>query len=74
MSDDQRTFFETVVRVIHVIAGTAALAVSVWFLFVVMPFNPYGFFGFLIVGGVLLFVGLRGSRKDIFLTFFTSGF
>lgn len=74
MSDNQRTFFEAVVRIIHIIAGTAALAVSVWFLFFVTPFNPYGFFGFLIAGVVLLLIGLRGSRKDVFLTFFTSGF
>lgn len=73
MAANQRGFWETVLRIGHIMLGVAALSVSTWFLIAVSPFNPYGFGIFLIVGVVLLLIGLFGKKRSVFETFFISG-
>lgn len=68
MANQHRTFLEIVARAIHVLIGTGCLGVAGWFLFFVSPFNHFGFWGFLIVGVLLLLIGVFGARKDVFLS------
>lgn len=68
-----RVFFSTqtageiVARVVHAAIGLYLIGVSLWFLFSVSPFNPYGFFGFLVIGAIPLGVALKGDRRTVFL-------
>ena len=61
---------EMAARIFHVLAGLLLCSVAGWFMFFASPFNPYGFFGFLVFGAVLLFVGIFGSRKEVFQLLF----
>lgn len=53
-------------RVVHIAVGLCLLGVSAWFWLSVVPFNPYGAFGFLGAGAIPLGVALIGSRKAVF--------
>lgn len=63
---EPQTSGEIAARVFHVVIGLSLLGVAGWFLFYVSPFNPYGFFGFLVFAAVPLLIGFFGSRKTVF--------
>ena len=67
MEQKQPTTLDKVARLIYAIAGIHCLGVASWFLLFVSPFNPYGFWGFLVAGFVLLIVSFGASAKDILL-------
>jgi hypothetical protein len=69
MEQRQPTTLDKLVRVIYVMAGFLCIAVAVWFLFRVSPFNPYGFWGFVVAGLVLLIAGIGAKAKDILFFF-----
>lgn len=65
-NNDLPSVWDKIVRIIYGIAGLLCLAVSGWFLFFVSPFNPYGFWGFLVAGLILLGSGAKATVRDIF--------
>jgi hypothetical protein len=52
------------------VIGLSLWGVAAWFWLAVSPFNPYGFFGFLVVGIIPLLAAFFGDRKDVFQLLF----
>lgn len=65
MDNDRPTVRDLASKAIYFIGGILCLGVSGWFLFFVSPFNPYGFWIFLVAGLVLLLSGLGARARDI---------
>lgn len=65
MEQTKPTILDKLVRATYGIAGVLSIGVAIWFLFFVSPFNPYGFWGFVIAGLVLLIAGAGAKAKDI---------
>lgn len=65
MDQEQLTVFDKFARAIYAIAGVLCSGVAVWFLFFVSPFNPFGFWGFLVAGLFLLIAGIGAKAKDL---------
>jgi hypothetical protein len=64
---------ELFARLFHVVFGALCLCTSVWVMIGISPFNPYAFFGLLLVGLGPLLVGLFGDRKTVFQLLLISG-
>jgi uncharacterized membrane protein len=73
MAEKEPGFWETIIRIVHISVGVAALDIAAWFLIWVSPFNSYSFGIFLIFATVLLLIGICGNRKEVFKAFFLPG-
>lgn len=69
MDQQQQSALDKFARLVYAIAGLLCVGVAVWFLLFVSPFNPYGFWGFLIAGLVLLIAGSGAKAKDLLFFF-----
>jgi hypothetical protein len=65
MSQKQATILDKLTRAIYAVAGARSIGVAVLFLLFISPFNPYGFWGFLVAGLVLLIAGVGAKAKDL---------
>jgi hypothetical protein len=61
---------EQLVRVIHILLGCLFFGVMVWAAFIATVFNPWVFWGALILSALALSVGVFGSRKTVFQLLF----
>lgn len=43
MKEQLKEFFARIVRILHIVVGTGALAVAAWYMLAVTPFNPRPF-------------------------------
>ena len=73
MSESKQLFWERVARTIHLTVGCLFLGASGWSLFIAATFNPWVFWGGLLIGSVLVSIGIFGSRKMVFDLLFYGG-
>lgn len=70
MSEAGQSVMEQLARVIHILLGFLFLGVTIWALFIAPVFNPWVFWGALILAALTLAVGIFGSRKAVLQLFF----
>jgi hypothetical protein len=66
MSESKQLFWERIARAIHLVVGSLFLGASGWSLFIAATFNPWVFWGGLLIGAVLFAIGIFGSRRAVF--------
>jgi hypothetical protein len=66
MSESRELLMERIARVIHLVIGGLFLGAGGWSLFIAPTFNPWGFWGGLLIGSGLFAIGVFGSRKTVF--------
>ena len=67
MPESKQLFWERVARVIHLAVGCLFLSAGGWSLFIAATFNPWVFWGGLLIGAALFAIGIFGSRKAVFV-------
>lgn len=70
MSESGQSVMEQLARVIHILLGCLFLGVMGWALFIAPVFNPWVFWGALLLAALALSVGIFGSRKAVLQVFF----
>ena len=70
MSESGQSVMEQLARVIHIFFGCLFLGITGWALFVAPVFNPWVFWGGLILGALTLSVGIFGSKKAVLQVLF----
>ena len=66
MSESKQLFWERIARAIHIVVGCLFLGASSWSLLIAATFNPWVFWGGLLIGSVLSGIGVFGSRRAVF--------
>jgi hypothetical protein len=57
---------ERAARAVHLVVGCLFLGASGWSLFIAATFNPWVFWGSLLIGSALVGIGMFGSRRALF--------
>jgi len=64
--ESKQLFLEGIARAIHLVVGSLFLGASGWSMFIAVTFNPWVFWGGLLIGAVLFAIGIFGSRRAVF--------